>query len=253
MLTHRGIAREIGYADLLAAYALRSFGNDQLMEGTDEFGEVFRFVEGLVRAYESKKYGEFLGLLGKSGISIKAQGDKQMIAAEMAKLVTARSAGTVAEVIKVLSASSLVPLPRRMDKLSKRLAGDSSGDDESFAKRRASYAAVLAVPWSQVEKFISYVNEHTPFSTKHGVKGAEFENVLVVIDDSLWNRYKFAQVFTNDNSNTRRLEKSRKLLYVCFSRAKNGLAVLCLGPLSPAELSGAEALLGVTATEILQG
>jgi DNA helicase-2/ATP-dependent DNA helicase PcrA len=250
MLTHKGIAREIGYADLLAAFALRSFGAEQLTEREDELGELFTFVEGLGRAYNNKKYGQFLELLGQSGVSIKAVADKAEIASEMAKLDEARATGIVSDVITVLDSSSRIPLPRRIRKLLSRLEADPSDDDESFAKRRASYEATLAVRWDQVQKFVDYADEHTPFSTKHGVKGAEFENVLVMIDDSLWNQFKFAQVFTDDHSNERRLQKSRKLLYVCFSRAMSGLAVLCLGPMSADEIAGAEALLGVASAEI---
>jgi DNA helicase-2/ATP-dependent DNA helicase PcrA len=247
MLTHRGIAREIGFADLLKAYGLRSFGNDLLMEREDEFGELFTYVQGLVNSYKGKRYGEFLEVLGKSGFSIASQADKRKMASEMDALVEVLGTGTVGNVIDTITASSIIPCPRRLIRLQEQLGLDPADDSESFAKRRLFASAVLAVPWSQVDKFLDYADQHTPFSTKHGVKGAEFENVLVIVDDSLWNQYKFAQVFTNDNSNPGRLERSRKLLYVCFSRSMSGLAVLCLGPPSDAELAGAKNLLGVDA------
>jgi DNA helicase-2/ATP-dependent DNA helicase PcrA len=38
------------------------------------------------------------------------------------------------------------------------------------------------------------------FSTNHGVKGEEYENVLVVLDDALWNTYKFEAVLSGDTS-----------------------------------------------------
>jgi DNA helicase II / ATP-dependent DNA helicase PcrA len=245
MLTHRGIAREIGFGDLLAAYNLRSFGNEILMERTDEFGELFTFVHDLVNTYTSKRYGEFLQVLGTSGHSLVSRADKTKMANEMNAVIEIIATGTVSDVIRTVASSSMIFLPRRLARLQEKLELDSSTDSGSFAKQRSFAAAVLEVPWVQVDKFLDYADEHTPFSTKHGVKGAEFENVLVIIDDSLWNRYKFAQVFTNDNSNPSRLERSRNLLYVCFSRSKNGLAVLYLGSPSTKELSGARGLLGV--------
>ena len=251
MLTHRGIAREIGYTDLLAAYGRRSFGNDVLMERTDEFGEFFTFVEGLVASYENHQYGVFLELLGKSGFTIKAASDKAKILVEIEALSEARATGTVGEVADLIAGSALIPLSRKLMRLRERLAADSNDDDESFAKRREFYAAVLDVPWSQVAVFVDYADQHTPFSTKHGVKGAEFENVLVLIDDKLWNRYKFAGVFTGTDTSADRLKRSRKLLYVSFSRSKKGLAVVCLNPLSDQELAGARALLGVDGTVTL--
>lgn len=245
MLTHRGIAREIGFKSLLEAYNKRSFGTELLMEREDEFGELFTYVDELLTSYNSKRFGVFLALLGKTGFMIRTPADKETIANEMDQLIASVESGTVASVIDTITSSTLIPRPRRLTKLQDRIASDPSEDDESFAKKRVFYDAVLEVPWLQVKSFVDYANEHTPFSTKHGVKGAEFENVLVIIDDNLWNQYKFAQVFTNDASNPGRLERSRKLLYVCFSRAMSGLAVLHLGSLSSTELAGLQALLGV--------
>ncbi|WP_051442061.1 UvrD-helicase domain-containing protein [Arthrobacter sp. H14] len=245
MLTHRGIAREIGYTDLLAAYSKRSFGNGLLMERSDEFGELFTFVEGLVASHDAHKYGRFLTLLGQSGYTIRAAGDKAKILAEMERLTEARASGSVGDVVEFIAKSPLIPLSRKLVRLRQRLATDPTDDDESLAARRVFYDAVLAVPWSQASIFVDYADQHTPFSTKHGVKGAEFENVLVLIDDKLWNRYKFYGVLTGTDTSSDRLERSRKLLYVCFSRAMKGLAVVCLNPLSAEELGGAKALLGV--------
>jgi len=243
MLTHRGIAREIGCAVLFDAYAKRSFGNDVLMERQDQFGQFFTFVEGLVAAYQSGRYGTFLDLLGQSGFTIKSLSDKTKVLDEVRALETVRMAGTVADVVGAVTGSKLIPLPRRVSELMNRLA-NSNENDESFARRRPHYEAVLAVPWSQVTSFIDYADQHTPFSTKHGVKGAEYENVLVIVDDTLWRNYSFAGVFSGNDS-AQRLERSRKLLYVCFSRAISGLAVVCLNQLNAAELAGAKALLDV--------
>ena len=60
------------------------------------------------------------------------------------------------------------------------------------------------------------------------MKGAEFDNVLVVIDDNSWNQYKFNDVFANERKNQGRYDRTRNLLYVCSSRAKNNLIFLSL-------------------------
>jgi len=244
MLTHRGIAREIGCSSLFDAYAKRSFGNDVLMERQDEFGQFFTFVEGLVSNYESGKYGAFLDLLGQSGFTIKSAVDKRSVRAEVNALASARANGTVRDVVEAVAASELMPLPRPTASLLARIA-DPDDDDESFTKRRPHYQAVLEVPWSEVVAFVDYADQHTPFSTKHGVKGAEYENVLVIVDDTLWRNYSFAGVFSGNDTEAR-INRSRKLLYVCFSRARSGLAVVCLNHLDGTEQTGAEELLATT-------
>ncbi|APF32848.1 hypothetical protein BO218_00425 [Microbacterium paludicola] len=245
MLTHKGIAREVGFTGLIEAYGKRSFGNDTLMARDDEFGAFFTYISTLVSTYEAKRYGAFLDMLGKSGFRLESKAQKMEIATEIQQLQKLLASADVSSIVEFVSASALIPLPQKIARLRSKMSPDPSEDDSSQAKKRVFYEAVMGVPWSEVTRFVEYVEEFTPFSTKHAVKGAEFENVLVIIDDSLWNMYKFGEVFTEDESNAARLERSRKLLYVCFSRAMNGLAVLTIGQPASAELNGLRQLLGV--------
>jgi len=90
------------------------------------------------------------------------------------------------------------------------------------------------------QEFISineYIEDYTPYSTKHGVKGAEFDNVLVVIDDSAWNMYKFNDVFANNVKNKERHSRTLNLLYVCCSRAKDKLVLLSLSEMDASAMS----------------
>lgn len=245
ILTHKGIAREAGFAELARAYSLRSFGNDALTERSDEFGELFTYVESLREAHRSRRYGSLLELLGKNGFRVEFAGSKQLIANEVELIETLANEGTVRQVVDFTRQSQVITTPRKLSQLIDSIDSEPSEDAESFAKRRESYEAILTVPWTEVASFVRYADQRTPFSTQHGVKGAEFENVLVVVDDSLWSMYKFAHVFTNDGSNAARLERSRRLLYVSFSRAMDGLAVLSVEPLRGATREQAAILLGV--------
>lgn len=245
MLTHKGIARENGYLELMQAYGKKSFGNDRLLQRDDEFGEIFLLVEGLASSYEAGDYGKFLDLLGKNGLRIRSHTDKKAIADEMGGLNKVRADGTVLDVVQFIAASKLIPEPRSIRQLIASMAGDPASDDEKLSKARVFYNAVTVVPYEQVSVFTEFVEAHTPYSTQHGVKGAEFPNVLVVVDDSLWNRYKYGGVFVGSDTRADRLARSRRLLYVSFSRARKGLAVLYLGSPASLELDGAMKMLGV--------
>ncbi|MBF0344187.1 MAG: hypothetical protein HQL06_08145 [Nitrospirae bacterium] len=80
-----------------------------------------------------------------------------------------------------------------------------------------------------------FIDENTPFSTKHGVKGAEFENVLVVFGRG-WSQYNFNQFLewagqsSSDKQSTD--ERNRNLFYVVCSRPKKRLALLFTQELS---------------------
>ncbi|MDU0328122.1 UvrD-helicase domain-containing protein [Microbacterium sp. KSW2-21] len=246
MLTHKGIAREVGFTSLVDAYGKRSFGTEQLMQRDDEFGEFFTYIGALVGSYDSRRFGVFLNLLGQSGFEFKAASQKAEIATEINGLKELLSTKNVGEVVDFVAASPLIPLPKKIRQLRERMSSVTEEGDSVFEKKKVFYDAVRGVAWSQIRNFLDYADEFTPFSTKHGVKGAEFENVLVIVDDSLWNMYKFGQVFTDDRSNSGRFERSQKLLYVCFSRAMDGLAVLWLGGSSSGELAGLKTLLNVS-------
>ena len=76
----------------------------------------------------------------------------------------------------------------------------------------------------------SFIDDKTPFSTKHGVKGAEFENVLVVCGRG-WNNYNWSQFLEWANNGVPKgkedsFERNRNLFYVACSRSKTRLAVL---------------------------
>ena len=83
-----------------------------------------------------------------------------------------------------------------------------------------------------------HVQNHTVFSTKHGTKGEEYRNVLVVLDDTDWKKeYNFNKFFNDTDENPNRLEMTKNLFYVSCSRAKENLIVLMLSQIDDVSLS----------------
>jgi len=130
-------------------------------------------------------------------------------------------------------------------------AANCAKEDENRIAERAFYLNLLKLPYRQVSAFCGFLEEHTPFSTKHGVKGAEFDTVFVVLDDkgASWHQYSFDKYLSREDEakgKIERAQRTRNLFYVCCSRAKRNLGVLDLGPQSSVkdkrvkELFGAE-------------
>ncbi|MER7004741.1 3'-5' exonuclease [Dactylosporangium sp. NPDC000555] len=84
-----------------------------------------------------------------------------------------------------------------------------------------------------------YVSRQSPYSTQHATKGAEFPRVVVMLDDSEgpFPGYSYdkllglAELSAKDHENTANgkdnaVERTRRLLYVCGSRAREELAVV---------------------------
>ncbi len=84
-----------------------------------------------------------------------------------------------------------------------------------------------------------YIENQSPFATQQGIKGAEFDRVLVVVDDeeSTTNSFSYGKYFgltslsDRDEANIAEgkesvVDRTRRLFYVCCSRAVQDLAVV---------------------------
>lgn len=79
--------------------------------------------------------------------------------------------------------------------------------------------------------YADFATDNTAYSTQHGVKGEEYDDVLVVFDDveAGWNIYSFTKLLTPGvagEGTEGQMQRSRKLAYVCFTRARTNLRVI---------------------------
>ncbi|MDR6403927.1 MULTISPECIES: UvrD-helicase domain-containing protein [Chryseobacterium] len=96
-------------------------------------------------------------------------------------------------------------------------------------KKGYLYNRVKDVKFSEFQKLYEYLEGQTPFSTQHKTKGAEFNNVLVILDNGGWNNYNFKNLFLETGTATV-LDRTQKIFYVCCTRAKENLAVFFHNP-----------------------
>lgn len=91
--------------------------------------------------------------------------------------------------------------------------------------------ALFQMTSEPLARYADYLANNSAFSTQHGVKGEEYDKVLVVYDDieAAWNQYNFNKVLTPltaGEPTERQRSVTQKLAYVSFSRAKEDLRVL---------------------------
>ncbi|MGR5879170.1 hypothetical protein ACT7DO_07340 [Bacillus pacificus] len=68
--------------------------------------------------------------------------------------------------------------------------------------------------YQEFQNLFKYLEGFTPFSTQHKIKGEEFDNVLVILDNGKWNKYNFEYLFCNRVDKRRVLERSQKI-FMC--------------------------------------
>lgn len=243
MLTHKGIADKLAYSNILKAYDTLSFGRDKLMRREEPFSKLFDKIERLTYFYENKQYGEFLHLLGRIGLRLSKHDEKVATKQLIDELNKLRKTATIETVLAYIFDKKILTKPQDIKDFESKIS-NTEDESDSTEKKRKFYDLLKAVPYKEVTGVNDYVEEKTPFSTKHGVKGAEYKNVVVVIDDSSWNQYKFNDVFSGNKSNIARYERTLNLLYVCCSRAKINLSVVVLSTFDADAISKAEEWFG---------
>jgi len=224
-LTHRLIAKENEYSKLYEL--VNSHGKSDALTKKDEdrcpFIKFLYQIEDIVNLYQSNKIQR---LLKKYSFEMNTFEEKQQLKDFLDNLIEIRETNTIDETIKYVVENRLLQRSEQMNNFDL--------EDESNSEY---YNFLIQIEYNQIIKACKTADEKTPFSTKHGTKGSEFKNVLVVIDDSAWNMYSFDKYFAGDTSNDNRFNRTRNLFYVVCSRAEKNLAVLALSELQESSKS----------------
>lgn len=226
MLTHNAIAAEQGYKQLLDSFEYR---DSAIKKEDPHILFLMDTVEPVCRAFVNKRYGEMSTVFGERTQVVRSHADKAAWSEHMIALVKLMESGTIGIVIDHIRRDQRFPFPEAVERkervLENRVAPLNPESPDDIERLRM----MRAIPYKQVVALKHYIEEETPFSTKHGVKGAEFENVLVVFGRG-WNQYNFVKFLEYagkpvPDAERETYERNRNLFYVACSRPKKRLAL----------------------------
>lgn len=242
MLTNNVLADRQGYRNLADVFKY----TEQYIKKEDDYISFFADVlEPVANSFSRQKYGEMFQALNSRTVEIINHADKSTWKNNMDKLSTLRSTGTIGDVVDHLM---LVKQPRLPDKIEniensyQQLVSKSENDwTEDEKKFTDKLKRLKLVPYREMIALAEFIENKTPFSTKHGVKGEEYENVLIVFGRG-WNKYNFDQFLDWSNSGVpsnkqSTYERNRNLFYVACSRPKKRLSLLFTQELSTGALA----------------
>lgn len=252
MLTHNVLADEQGYRNLANLFSR----NESFIKKEDDYiAFLVDKVDAVCIAYEAKKYGEMFSILGAK-FSVTSRTDKMQWAKDMDSLVRLRQSGTIGDVLDHLKTTKRPRLPEKLEYKEARLGlldseNEGLSDDERRLLERIK--KLRNIKFTELSSLAKFIEDRTPFSTKHSVKGAEFDNVLVVVGRG-WNQYNFVQLleWAKDGVPTNKqdtYERNRNLFYVACSRPKKRLALLFTQEVSSTALAELSYLFGDSAVE----
>ncbi|MEG2013526.1 MAG: UvrD-helicase domain-containing protein [Anaerovoracaceae bacterium] len=204
-LTHRLISREYGFTPLMTNYN----NTDRLLgdeNKRDKLANHLFKIQELIHLYNQRKYND---VIKKTSWKIRKLSDKKELKEKIEELNN--NARTIEDLISIADKNLLVRID---DKLTEFLKEDIE-----------RYNKIKILDRVQVERVYNYVEGYSPYSTQHGIKGAEFNNVLVILDNGGWNRYNFKHLFEDTVDKEEIKKRTLKIFYVCCSRAKDNLVV----------------------------
>lgn len=179
-------------------------------------------IQTNVNLYQERKYNEFLR---KTEYKITQASQKN----EIKKFVEVLSSMGESSIEEVIDYADEKGIAKKDDKL-----------ERFMEKNRYLYNRVKRLSFKEFQNLFYYLEGYTPFSTQHKIKGAEFDNVLVVLDNGGWNQYNFEYLMNEEifdsltpakkSSFPKILDRTQKIFYVCCTRAKNNLAIFYNNP-----------------------
>jgi DNA helicase-2/ATP-dependent DNA helicase PcrA len=213
-------------------------------------------IEHLILSWQEKDYNAimfFLNTYGKfsknySGgsedyLRLRKHSDKNHIAAKIAELEELRYAGTVGQVFEFAVTNNIIKQQDSLTKYLQRIETNFDGDIDDETREKISrdiefFDGIMVLPYKQFINLFKHTQNQTVFSTKHGTKGDQFRNVLVVIDDTSWKTmYNFESFIDGTEANDNRKLRTKNLFYVSCSRAVENLVVLALSQMSNLAMS----------------
>ncbi|HYC45642.1 MAG TPA: UvrD-helicase domain-containing protein [Burkholderiales bacterium] len=139
---------------------------------------------------------------------------------------------TLLEVLRYIKGCDLLTVPEILEpnagQAYETSTSEVEGDSDQQSLREAAIERFLNAPFSQIEPMANYLASKAHFDTHQGVKGLEFERVMVIMDDEEARgfTFKYEDLFGGKEPGSRTVEATKRLFYVTCSRAKGSLALV---------------------------
>ncbi|MGY4741425.1 UvrD-helicase domain-containing protein [Streptomyces sp. ATMOS53] len=249
MITHRMAAKRMGFEQLYSAF--HDSKSESLSKSFDEGTawplRPFEDVILPIFAADSADSPSVIRILRESGGALSSVSSETDVRESLAqareaveqlrKTVESAGSGSVGAALKIaVEAGLFLPDPRLSAYLAPAGTSAESVLKDSVLETLDDF---VACDVSELPAYFRYIRQQSPYSTQHGTKGSEFRKVIVVLDDDegKYNLYSYEKMFgikplsatdqaKADAGEESVLERTRRLLYVCVSRAVESLAVV---------------------------
>lgn len=263
LLEHKMAGRRLGFDELWDKLSKSDKIKDRISEGENtELNFFSNIVFPLAEASRRERRAELMSILRESKSQLldasvlEANKDDPLALARVAehafREVVSNDKVSFRTVLEALAENKLLRIPEKLqsfiptsEESEAELEPDQTGavpeaqeeSEERDDSEIEAWAEALETDFFQIRNYKDYIDENSIFRTHQGVKGNEFERVMVVMDDDEAGGFLFSyeQYFgakdlsaasqkKQDAGEEIGLDRTRRLFYVTSTRAKNSLA-----------------------------
>lgn len=247
-LEHRMAASRLGFLEAFSALYEYESWRTSFLEGTlPAFSFFAEKVLPLVKARATKDRFAVARILKASSpllsvSALKQSKDTRASLAEVEALLTQLEClwengadPSLLQILQFIAKANLLELPDALavhgsGKIEAAAAVSSAADEQQDhqSERDLAVQAFLKAPFSQIEPMTEYLAGKAHFDTHQGVKGLEFDRVMVIMDDTEARGFlfKYDDLFGGKADGDKTVEATKRLFYVTASRAKESLALV---------------------------
>lgn len=165
-------------------------------------------IEHCIQLYLDKDYNEFMRFTSTKQITRARQ--KKELREGIDRIVNSYNDMTISEVIDLADSLGICV---KDDKLNSYIENNPY-----------LWLRIKEVSYKEARNVYDYRIGNKPFSTQHKTKGLEYNNVLVILKSN-WSNFDFASLFYDNGKKESIVQRTKKLFYVCCTRAKECLVV----------------------------
>lgn len=262
LLEHKMAGRRLGFDELWETLSKSKKIRDRISDGKNiELNFFSNIVFPLAEASQKERRAELMSILRENKSPLleanvfDANKDDPLALARSAEHAfrdaILNDKVNFREVLEVISANKLLIIPEKLqsfvsisNKSVVELEPEKTGATLDFEEAEMqddseieAWSKALETNFFQIRNYKNYIDENLIFRTHQGVKGNEFERVMVVMDDhdAGGNFFSYEQFFgvkllskesqkKRDEGKETGLDRTLRLFYVTSTRAKNSLA-----------------------------
>jgi DNA helicase II / ATP-dependent DNA helicase PcrA len=263
LLEHKMAARRLGFDALLSKLSKSDKIKDRVIEGLNtELNFFSGTVFPLAEASRENQQAEVMAMLRESKSPLLEASvldankndplERARTVEQLFRTVVSNDNVNFREVLEVLAKQELLIIPEKLrafvadsKEVEAELGLQTTGAgrnavihrDEHDSSEIEAWAEALETPFFQIQNYRKYIEDNSIYRTHQGVKGNEFERVMVIMDDDEAGGFMFSyeQYFgakaptkasqaKQESGEETGIDRTRRLFYVTSTRAKKSLA-----------------------------